>query len=631
MQKEDGVSRHHWNGAVLTIQARLRHKGRTLVRLVPLDFLKLGVSCDGLLAHCFNAAPAPMHLSVASCVVATLKAIVKQSQAFLKILSTPPHELLPRHITTILGEVDAYYLAKRLASGAALAEKVRNFLMICQERLANGTLARQAPYSTTLKAPRRKPRRDINSPPNSIKVDYSIPPQNAIMADNEQVFIKLAQQHYDDTLKPILTTCVDILDEHDKLVEILGNASAQPLPASLQARTVRRFEEKHSIGWKVLNLRNAHERLILAVAIADKNNLHIWAKPKKNLLLLDGIKCLDSLSGGKGTRYRLGTLLSRHYLSRHVVTACYVILLIDTRWNSDTLSALSADRIRRTAHGYEISSRKSKTNTNENAEIFVDDAATRIEKISAVRALQLLLKHDNNVTAYARRKSNSIFVSQNLTYSGGLEFDLFNSAVDFSRFTTCWNLASFNPSELRHCVERYHYLKEGMIIEKSRTALSHQDAATSEHYIGGEIAAIINEAHITRFMGFLEHAIFYQTGRNKIPTEFSASNKKTIECLLAPPSQFANQSDNELIEQLLKSPSEFNFVIGKIEAEQCARQRHYYLKNMVALSRAYPERFRRVDVPRIFICLALYNLVKSGPFRNLIEEIDGKLYGPQPT
>lgn len=627
MQQQADVSRHQWNGTQLSIQTRLRRKGRTLIKFVHLDFLKLGVSCDGLLAHCFNAASAPMHSSVANCVVTTLKKIAKKNPQFAKILSTPPRLLLPCHITTILSEVDAYYLGKKLASGAALAEKVRNFLMICQEPLANRTLARQASYLTTLKVPRRKPRRDIISGSNTIKIDYSIPPHEAIGADNEQVFIKVAQQHYDDTLKPILTTCVMILDEHDKLVKTLKNASAQPLPDSLRARTATRFEEKHSINRKVLNRRNAEERLILAVAIADKNNLHIWARPKRNLLLLDDIKCLDCLSGGKGTRHRFGALLSRHYLSRHVVTACYIILLIETRWNTDTLSTVSADRIRKTAHGYEISSLKSKTNSNENIEIIVDDAATRIEEISAVRALELLLEHDSNVTRYARRRSNSIFVSQNLTYSGGLDFDLFNNAIDFSRFTNCWKLAKFNPGELRHCVERYHYLKEGMIIEKSRTALHHQDAVTSEHYVGGEIATIINEAHITRFMGFLEHAIFYQTGRKKIPSELSAASKKTIKHLLLPPSQFSNPVDNELIAELLKSPHEFIFTIGKTEAEQCARQRHYYLRNMVSLSRAYPERFRKIDVPRILICLALYNLVKSGPFRNLIEKIDGELYG----
>lgn len=627
MQERADVSRHQWDGTHLTIQTRLRQKGRTLIRFIPLDFFTLGVNCDGLLAHCFNAAPAPMHLSVARCIVTTLKEIAKKNPQFIKILSTPPHSLLPCHITTILGEVDAYYLEKKIASGAALAEKVRNFLMICQEPLANRTLARQASYLTTLKAPRRKPRRDISGLPNTIKIDYAIPPQEAIRADSEQIFIKIAQKHYDDTLKPILTTCAMILDEHEKLVKILEDASGQPLPDSLQARTVARFEEKHSIGRKVLNRRNADERLVLAVAIANKNNLHIWAKPQENLLVLDDIKCLDCLSGAKGTRHRFGVLLSRHYLSRHVVTACYIILLIDTKWNSDTLSSLSADRIRKTPHGYAISSLKSKTNSNENAEIITDDAATQIEETSAVRALELLLAHDRNVTSYARRRSNSIFVSQNLSYAGGLDFDLFNSAVDFSQFTICWKLANFNPSELRHCVARYHYLKDGMNIETSRTALGHRDAVTSEHYIGGEIATIINEAHITRYMGFLEHAIFFQTGRRKIPSELSTANKKTIKCLLMPPSRFANRVDNELIEQLFNNPSDFIFCIGKIEAEQCARQRHYYLKNMITLSRAYPERFRKVDVPRILICLALYNLVKTGPFRNLIEKIDGELYG----
>lgn len=620
-----GATKHRWEETRLLILCRLSQKNRIKLRTIPFNFVEHGFTNDGFWAQCFNAAPAPIHLGDVYSVLAAITAIAAAHPDFLTILNTRPALLMPSDIAIALGYVDTHYRAKKIASGAAVAEKVRKYLKLCRAPLANGTLANQAPYKTTYPVPPRKPRADIGAHDASVKTDYSIPPDEAINAENEAAFLKIAQKHYDNTIRPILNTCVRILDEHKIIADILHNASKASMPTSLQARTIRLFEEKGEIDGKVLKRRTPDERLILAIAIADKNSLHISSQPKHNLLLLDGISCLDTLSGGKSMRYRFGVLLSRHYLSRHVVTACFVIILIATRWNPETLSAVSADRVKRTAHGYEISGLKRKTKSNQNTEIIVDDSSIHIEETSAARAFELLLWHDRNVTKFAKRKTNSIFVSQNLTYAGGLEFDLFNSAVDFSNFTKTWGLASFNPSELRHSVERHHYLKEGMVIEKSRTVLGHRDSLMSEYYVGGEISSIINEAHLTRFMGFLAHAIYFQTGRKEIPSHLSETNQKTIKSLLTPPGEFSPHTDNVLIDALLDDPSKFHLVIGLAEAEQCARQRHYYIKNIFRLSSMYPDRFRRYDLPRIFVCLALYNIIKSSELKSTIEKVEAEI------
>lgn len=619
------VTGHRWSKDSALLQVRTKASGRTVTQFKKLDFSALGINVNGILAHCVRDSSAPMHASVARALFETLKTVAPSDSEFRRILGEPPENLTTGDITYALTVIDAHFEKKKIKSGAALAEKTRNFILTCQSPLANNILAKQVHYASTLQVAKRTPRKDIPSEKLEGIISQPIKPSEAIHVQTESEFQKIAKKHYEGTLEPIIKKCVGVLDIHSEIQLVLDCANRSSLPANLAKRTVAKFDgAKKNFEKKVVKRRNAHDRLIMALAVVKRNSLHINA-PAANQIFIEGIPVLSKLSGNWKSRAEFGVLLSLHYLSRYVVTACYIILLFYTRWNTDTLISVTAKRVKRTPHGYEISSHKSKTSSNQNTEIVCDDDTTYIEEVAAVRALELLLWHDANVSLNAKRLSPSIFVSMRLSYHNVHEFDVFLSADDFHEFTSAWDLPRFTGSDIRPNAERYDYLKRGMHIENSRVVLGHKKESTSRTYVDGDIARNINEAMIIRYQAMLAHAIRFQTGRASVPSEFSQKQKETIQSLLLPPTRFSNNTDDYLVDKWLANPTNFSFVVGPAEVEQCVRQRRYYLKNMQALRKANSDRFIRSDIPRILVCLALYNLIKASPYSRFCEEVEREI------
>jgi hypothetical protein len=619
---ENLIFGHQWCGTSVLIQTITKTSGRINVKFKTLDFSVLGINVEGFLGQCIRDTSAPMHCSEATTILAALKAISQKNSEFRKILSAHPETLAMSDIAKLLVLSDAYYKEKKLKSGAATAEKFRNFILGCQSPLAGGILAIHTPYVPTLKVAKRTSRKNIQIGENSIIKNNLLHPSEAIHAEDESNIRELAKKYYSEVLEPILTKCSKVLDAHEELETKLKLAEKSPFPNSLQKRTIEKFEKsKKSIDTEVVARRSEDEQLIIALAIVKKNQLHINA-PSHNILYLQGLSCLDSLSGGKGSRTRFGALLSMHYLSRYVITACFIILLCYTRWNPGTLISITAKNVRRTAHGYEISGIKSKTNSNQNTSILSDDQTISIQESAAVRAIKLLLWHNCNVTQYAVRKNQSIFVSLLLLYSNVLEFDVFLDSDDFHEFTSAWNLPRFTPSDIRPSFERYHFLKQGMNIEDSRTTLYHRSIASSKLYVESEIATTINEANMIRFQAMLSKSIRFQCGDELVPSSFSKKQSETIKKMLIPTTRFSSNSEDYLVDKWLENKNDFKFNIGPSEVEQCVRQRRYYQKNMQLLRRANSERFSQSELPRILVCMALYNLIKTSPYNRFLQEIE---------
>lgn len=619
------INGHQWHNDSVSLQVRNKSTGRAVVRFRTLDFPALNLNSNGFLAQCVRDSSAPMHGSEASAILETLQTIAPRSLEFRRVLGAPAAELTASDITYVLTAIDTHYANKTTKSRAATAEKVRNFILSCQSPLANNILAKHTPYTSTLKVPERAPRKDIVSIKNNDLSPHIIRPSEAIHAKTESEFQTIAKNHYESTLLPIIQRCIDVLDIHTDTQLALRLANNSSLPSNLAKRTVDKFNgKKMYFDRKVVNRRTSEERLIMALAVVRKNQFHINA-PADNKLLTHGIPLLDKLSGRKKSRAKVGVLLSLHYLSRYVVMACYIILLFYTRWNTDTLISLTAEHIRRTPRGFEISGHKSKTNTNQNTEILSDENTTYIEEAAAVRAMELLLWHDANVSSNAIRLSQSIFVSMRLSYCSVHEFDVFLSSDDFHEFTSAWGLPRFTGSDIRPNSERYHYLKNGMHIESSRVVLGHKNESTSKAYVDGHIARQINEAIIIRFQAMLSHAIRFQINGTNVPSSFSQPQQQTIKALLLPPTRFSSNADDYLIDKWLADKENFNFEVGPAEVEQCVRQRNHYLKHMQSLRKANPERFLRLDIPRILVCLALYNLIKASPYKQLCDQVERKI------
>jgi hypothetical protein len=607
---------HQWNGTRVTFRTVEKYAGREFTYFKTVDLKTMSVDAAGLLQECIFAAPFPIHKSLLNTFLSALKTLTAENEDIRRILSAAPNTLAPSDIIKVLSKIDSYFLSKKNKSGASSAQRLRQFFLDCQKPLANGMLARQTPYITCLQVPKRVPRPDINRK-NRYPSDLPISPKAAIDASSDEEVRALVESHYGKTIDKILETCIRVLDEHAKLQSNLRAASSTPLTDILARSTIKRFEQTGTINPKVIRRRTPSERLTLALAMAERN-AYQKKFPIAGQLNIKEIPCLDILSMGKGPRARFATLLSLNYLSRAAVTACFIIMLCATAWNPDTLLSLTAGRIRRTAHGYEISGIKSKTNDFHNGMIHSDDGSTVLEEKAAVRAIELLLWHDENVSKNAPRASNSIFVSLGLSFAQPLfEFNVYADSSQIREFTDSFGLPEFTPTDIRPYVERYRYLSSDMHLESSQTRLQHQGPATTEIYVIGDIARMINESNIIRYMSFLGKSVEYVTGNYDITHQLSEADKSVVTKMLLPPTRLSANDNEYLIDLWLNDPEKVKLKIGAAEVEQCVRQRKYYIRNLQKIRQSNPERFHRSDLPRILVCIALNKIIEQGPYRKL--------------
>lgn len=497
---------HQWTDDQVILAVTYKRGQRDILRQVKIELAAFGIKRYGLLEACIDDAECPLQQSVATHFAACVKAISKDGSV-AKLLSTPPNQLTRKDIIFLFRKIDNFYLVKNVQSSAALAEQARNIIRDGQAVLQTGITLAQVGYKTSLKVPPRRFRKDISD-----RVDIGAEstelqlPLSAETKSNVYEFTGNSEEHYRKRLERIVKTCEEVLDEHDNVKRAIDAARRMPLPKSLRKKTIKMLTELGRIDEKVANRRTAEERLIIALKIIDHHELYSSTVSGIRVYIED-IPLLDRLSGGKGARTRFGVLLSSHYLSRYVVTACFIILLRYTGWNSETLIGLSADRIRRTAHGYQLFSLKEKTQQYQESQIISDDLTTNIEEKAAVRAISLLLWHNSSVDKLAVRHSKSIFVSFNLSYKGKLEADVFLHGKHFHEFTSFWNLPRFTAADIRTQTIRHDYLKSGGDLAAQQATVGHANSATTRHYLGGLYTAH-NEANIKRYCEMLGHVSF---------------------------------------------------------------------------------------------------------------------------
>lgn len=615
---------HQWLGDEVSFISSAKRGERQQYRPVKLDFKKIGVARGGLLEQCINDTRCPIHSSDAYIITSALHALTEHRQ-IRNILSAPPYILDQSDIIKLLAEVDKHYTEQPGTSAGASAEKVRNFFSGCRKPLRNDVMIPQAGYVPTLKPPLRKPRRDISDRvDNSFESSELAMPASAISRNSLRKLDKQAEIHYRERLDKIVQTCMKVLDEHDKIKHCIASAKLTCLPSSFQSRTKILLENKGRCDWKVMMRRSPDERLRIALFQVEYHRLYEHA-PSGNQINIEDIEDLDALAGTSGARTRFGVLLSEYYLSRFVVTACYIILLRYTMWNADTLISLTADRLRRTPHGFEITGFKGKTGQYQTAQVTANDESVFIEESAAIRAIELLLAHDRNVSLYAKRDSNSIFVSMRLSYSYILEFDVFLHGKHFHEFTRTWNLPRFTASDIRTQAVRHADLKNNKNTHLAQVQLGHADASLTIQYLSGSVDHYLNEANIKRYMDLYAHSVFFITGRRAIPKNISSDDSSVIKRLLFPPTRFSDGNVEYLIDKWLSSSGTLKISVGVEEVQHCVYQRKYYLQNLHALRDANHERFAKYELPRIVACCALYNLIQNSPLKKVLKKYEEAL------
>lgn len=624
-------TRHLWEGDTAVLVLRKKYSGRTIYSGRGLNFSKLAIRRGGLLEASILEAPCPLHTSNVNSFVAAIEELA-QTPRVRSILGASSDALSVADIHFLFKAIDDYFAKKGIKTAAPQADVVRKIIIDSGYRLVDGTLIKRTGFTTKLRLPPRQAHPSLSSKPDPRFVDpFLALPVSATGSGNPKEQDAQFERHYRVRLEAICEGCVAALNDHDRLVHRIREARNQGLPDSLQQRTKNLLLNEGRCDWKSSATRDANDRLRMATFLVTYHDLYKHA-PTKHFPPLNGIPELIALVPQTSARYLFTALLSDYYLSRTTIVACYVILLIETGWNNDTLLSLTIDRIQETHRGFELTGVKGKTDQLQTCEVPVSakalssDASLYLESAAAVRAIRLLIEHNANVDKYSVRRHSSIFVSLNARYSGRLEFDLILRDRDLKAFCQIRGLPAFQVNELRNQVAQYKYIKSGRDLSVPQATLGHASSRTTEEYVNSSIEYLSNEANIKRFMDLLGASVLFVSGRLSISKKDQSPEAILARTLLWPPSRYTDESHKCRIDQWLESGKTLQLKIGIDEAQHCAYQKKYYTENLSALINANPERFRTYELPRILICYALYKLIDASPLKRELRICEAALY-----
>lgn len=623
-------TRHLWEGDTAVLVLRQKSSGRITYSGRGVNFSKLAISRGGLLEASILAAQCPLHASNGNSFVAAVEALSRDAMV-RAVLGASPNTLHLSDVYYLFRAIDEYFSKKEIKSSAPQADVVRKILVDSRCSLANGMSINQTGYATTLQLPPRGNHQALSSKPDGRFTDPSLAlPVSATGYANPKTQDAAIERHYQARLERIIEECLAVLNYHEHLAERIREIKRLALPDNLQLRTKKLLLTEGRCDWKTQKRRNSNERFQIAAYIVQCHDLHRYA-PSNNLLLT-GIHELAVLAPATSPKLLFAALLSDYYLSRNVIVACYVILLAETGWNGDTLLSLTLDRIRKTHRGFEITGLKGKTDQLQSTEIPEENTSNLsstslfIESAPAIRAIFLLITHNENIDKYAVRRHRSIFVSLNSKYSGQLEFDLIFRPRHLHAFCKIRSLPKFHIGELRNQVAQYNYIKSGRDLSVPQVILGHNCSHATEEYVNSSIDYLSNEANLKRYMDLLGASILFISGRLAISKKDQSPEAVLSQTLLWPPSQFTDESYKCRIDQWLDSGGRLQLKIGTDEAQHCAYQKKYYTENLTSLINANPKRFQKYELPRILICYALYKLIDASPLKGELRACEAALY-----
>ncbi|MGF6966703.1 hypothetical protein OKW43_003731 [Paraburkholderia sp. WC7.3g] len=352
--------------------------------------------------------------------------------------------------------------------------------------------------------------------------------------------------------------------------------------------------------------------------------------------------------------------MSEFYLSRIVVAACFVILMLATGWNKSTVITLSKDRVKKIPDGYRLAGLKTRSDQNESEELKPlvpadlksqkkatsttaegvipsllktdedsDDDENGDREVldsSSVRAIEMLLQHRENVDKHGDSTDDSLFVTLALSELRSRNFRLKLRSDGINEFCDFISHPRFHADDLRKQTNSHFYLANGRDIRATQARANHVSAKTTMRYIDGTALRISHEAIIKDYGDILSSAFEYTAGRLKFNRNQTDRKSKLIKTLLLfPPSSQHPEDGDSVADKWLKSGGTIAFEIGAAELQQCVYQRHYYLKNTAKLMAANGERFHLHHLPRILFCEALRRVILDSPLGGELHSLEAKL------
>jgi hypothetical protein len=645
MDADSGLPLQHTSTSTgILMVTRARESGRE-IKSPPafFDFEALNVSRGGLLEEALLATECP----VGRTSIAALRRVLNQTPLPVRlpqILGTKVSDLGSAEIQELFQLIEDVIARKNNKSLYNDSINSRSILANCNIPLKDNRYIRNFRFSSRFEIPGRTDKSiwDELCVPSADDADLRVP-------ISKQDFKNLEERNrnsYNKIQKTkafIISKCKETLDEHESLVRLILETKSHGAP-NLDKRSEAALERGNVPAMK----RRVYEKMPFQDRLWIICNAIERFQSYKNLcartLRLNGLTILYPLTANIDSNHELlATALSDYYLPRLAVTACSVLLALDSIWNSDALYSLTPPDIRPTKTGYHLNGLKGRGNQRQDFDIndnqsleaeldiladSLDDA--EITEREAVRAIKLLLVNHERIKYFSGIQDAHLFASLNV---GPTPESLFVYAVQdkaVREFCNHHNLPPLSMRDIRTIGAHAAYLRPNGGIHLANALLKHKSLSTTADYLRSSIINTLCDANIFRFMKKLQASILFACGRTdilkaqKIPDHFIDKD------LLFPISPLQGESEDSLIDKWLDANGNMQLEIGPDEIHHCAAQYAFYRDNFFDLSVASPERFIKRHLPRIVTCIALRNVIRGSTHAALLAQHEETYRGPSP-
>jgi hypothetical protein len=474
-------------------------------------------------------------------------------------------------------------------------------------------------FRTTLKHPPQSGRELISDLPKPGRA-----PIGAVTFGSHSELKEATLTTLRDDLADILRCCEDVLNRYQLALEFLNDLEQLSIPLAeverISAKTTHSLRDEPKEIWSSQDLRTYLSLIKKGIihSTADRKNYGL----KKRLHPLGAKEIFVAGLHGMANGSNIKDLMRLDVAPpSDVLLACALILQIHTHWNFISVLELGATDSLVTSFPHRLQSIKPRT-SDQTPIVFVE----RSDRL-VIRALALLRHRWELIVAAGiiDKEENSIWISSRFL-KGVPPHPVAGWAGELREFTKAYKLPSFTLEQVRvQCLALVATTRRS--LAGATQSAGHVSGSTTLRYIDKTMLRRLNSSNLLEFERRLESTIHYEMGRNasgRRLTHLSMGDGTQCADPLRPPNAAwlsAGVCAGEMCHQGEGCPHR-RIVIDRARLEEVIRTKNYYVSNWTRLADENFVRFERVHFPQMLFSLALYGVVRKGPYRHLVARIE---------
>lgn len=429
-----------------------------------------------------------------------------------------------------------------------------------------------------------------------------------------------------DDLADILRCCEDVLERYELALAFLDDLEHLNIPSSeverIGGKSNRLCRKRVAENWSTEDLK-IYLSLIKKGKIAPcaerreekYRKLRYHPAGAKELL----VASLRGMSNGAHIKHLMRLEVAP---PSDVLLACALILQIHTHWNFISVLELKASDVLVTKFPHRLQSVKPRT-SDETPVVFVE----RTDEL-VIRALAHIRNRWERLVAAGIIGSDdgNLWFSAWFLKGRGPPQPIVSWSRELREFTKAYKLPSFTLEQVRvQCLALVATTRRS--LGGATQSAGHMAGSTTLRYIDKALLRRLNSANLLEFERRLENTILYEMGRPASVRRLSnLSLGDGTQCAdpLRPPNpawMSAGICAGEMCHQGDGCPHR-RIIIDRARLEEVIRSKSYYVSNWKRLADENSVRFERVHVPQMLFSLALYGVVKKGPYRHLVARFE---------